>query len=164
MRKRYSFIILLLLGLFALSILTPTFAQEAKPTTSPKFTVKVSDHTLGLGEVTETWLYLKNPSMLMERDGTTIYHTVVINHLIIDQKYPTGEESYFLDPYNPDHWEHERWKTEVLPGEETLVFFLGWRFSDPASVELWEFKYTLNVEYEGTTIDLVRTFKIIVNE
>ena len=164
MRKRYSFTILLLLGLFALSILTPTFAQEAQPATSPKFTVKVSDHTLGSDDVTETWLYLKNPSMLMEREGTTIHHKVVINHLTMDWKYPTGEVSWFYDPYDPSHWGHDRWKTEVLPGEETLVFFIGYQFTNPLYVGKLEFKYTLNVEYEGATIDLVRTFKIIVND
>ena len=162
MKKRYFFGILFLLGLFTLSIFTPTFAQKAQPAKSPKFSVKISGHEVGVSpDYVETWLYLRNPSKLMERDGTTIYHKVVINHLTIYFVDPAGETSWFFDPYNPDHWGHDRWKTEVLPGEETLVFFIGYEFS---TVGIREFRYTLNVEYEGETFDIVRTFNIIVND
>ena len=162
MKKGRSFTILLLLGIFTLSILTPTFAQETQSSASLKFTVKVSDHAIGLSpDYVETWLYLRNPSKLMERDGTTIYHKVVINHLTIYFEHPDGETTWFFDPYNPEHWGHDRWKTEILPGEETLVFFIGYEYAIPG---IWAYKYTLNVEYEGETFDLVCTFNIIVND
>ena len=162
MKKGRSFTILLLLGIFTLSILTPTFAQETQPSASPKFTVKVSQHEIGISpDYVETWLYLRNPSKLMERDGTTIYHKVVINHLTIYFEHPDGETTWFFDPYNPEHWGHDRWKTEILPGEETLVFFIGYEY---AIIGIWTYKYTLNVEYEGETFDLVCTFKNIVQD
>ena len=162
MRKRYSFTILFLLGLFALSIFSPIFAQEAQPSTSPKFTVQISEHEIGVSpEYVETWLYLRNPSKLMERDGTTIYHKVVINHLTIYFEHPDDETTWFFDPYNPTHWGHDRWKTEILPGEEALIFYVAYEYSTPG---IRSYRYTLNVEYEGETFDIVRTFNIVVQD
>lgn len=128
------------------------------------FEVEVSDYKVrkGVDEMYDMWFYVTNPSRDMETAPTVQrlpVHVVTVQLLTMRVENPDGTiDEIDLDP--SVHFAY-RWNLVVYPGERSLVFFIG---TAVASLDTgtYQYTYTLNVEFEGTSYDLEQSFKIQV--
>ena len=127
-------------------------------------------------EYPEIWVYVRNPSYTLERTekpNSEPLHNVEVNSLtitIIDPNdewrvtwifYPNGTVIR-SDPGGenpPGHIPEIERRIEPIihPGETSLVYYGGW---SPLLPGVTQFTYELNVEFEGTIYNLVKTVHI----
>ncbi len=160
---------------------TLSFVSALRDVKEPKYEVILSSHAIlrptdpGEGEVLETWVYVTNPSREMERIGTGIpgtLHSINVNWVNFTQTWPSGGSGFMqVYPngtivtdagtfYGPG-W-GDRIRTVVHPMEKALVWYVGWEFESTSQQGIWSFTFTVNIEYEEQTSELVKTVQVVV--
>ena len=131
------------------------------------------------GDAFWVYNYLKNPSNTIGYDAEGPFDGAEVQYLtmyITDpdggtewyRYYPNGDIEFYDNPGERVYFEglELRWDSTTHPGETSLVFYSGWRFSpDYGSIPgLHQYTYELCVVYEGTIYNLVNTFEINLQE
>lgn len=131
------------------------------------------------GDAFYVYNYLKNPSNTIGYDADGPLDSVEVQYLTMNIVYSGGGTEWYRFYPNGDFESYEapgerfyfegyelRWDSAVHPGETSLVYYSGWAFSvDNGDVPgIHQYTYELCVVYEGTIINLVNTFEIVLQE
>lgn len=97
----------------------------------------------GVGDIEEPYwqhIYVKNPTR----------HTVEVESVQIDFYADGFQISYLLTP----DWAPERWNTEVLPFEKSLVIYHGWIVGEEEPEGVYFCHITVHATVNGEGIEL----------
>ena len=159
MNKNKLIPVLLIAVIFigAFAVISNGVAADAS-STRPWLSMRISGKYIQLGESTDHWFYVTNPSWAMERVLSDIAHSVELVGSSVTVTFPNGTvwTEYDLHTLLP-----ERWNPIIKPGERVLVFFLGWMTDQTG---YWKFTYTFEAELDGRTYILAKTFWVFVSD
>lgn len=131
-----------------------TVLLEGEATTSPS----------PLGGGLDTWLYVTNPSVDIERAvafGGSGEDNVVAESLTIRVTAPDGAESEFVSTPEEGFFA-DRWDPVVRASETRRVFFVGFNpgFNPENPLGNYQFEYELALTFRGESFTLTVDFEI----
>lgn len=148
---------LVLLGTFTFVSISTVDAGSNKPTLE----IRLSKRRVPMGEVADMWFYVKNSIKEMERTGNTILNCFELTSFDMNLIIPNGT----LEEYPDLHLApvlSERWNPTVKPGETVLVFYIGLLHAPPEDCGILTVTVTLDGVYEGSSIVLEKTYRLVL--